>query len=113
MFRRILAALALLWSLAGSTCAWAAEKVTLSLHPQSIVLRGKAARQQVILTAVENGRAVDRTRDGQYLSENPAVVRVSAEGIVTPVADGTATVVGRFNDSEARVTVQVIQGKSA
>src|SRR6185436_11970960 len=83
----------------------------LTLSPGQATLRGKAARQRLIVTATKDGKAIDRTRDARFESATPEVVAVSADGIVTPVGDGTGTIVARWNGQEARATIQVIDGK--
>ena len=83
----------------------------LVLTPTGATLRGKAARQRLIVTATENGKAFDRTRDATFESLTPAVVRISADGIVTPIGDGAGTIVARFANQEGRATIQVIDGQ--
>lgn len=80
------------------------------MFPAKIDLHGKAARQRLLVTAVQNGKALDRTRDAGYRSENPLIVQVSADGVVTPVAEGSGTIVVKVGDQEARATVRVAAG---
>src|SRR5208283_5514751 len=82
----------------------------IALAPNQVVLHGKADRQRLILTATVNGRSVDRTRDARFRSETPTVVQVNADGVVTPVTDGTGTIVATLDGQQARATVKVIDG---
>lgn len=87
-----------------------APKPRLELAPAQVVLRGKADRQRLILTSTTSGLQVDQTRNAQYQSETPGVFQVNADGIVTPLASGTGTVVATLDGRQARATVQVIDG---
>jgi hypothetical protein len=83
---------------------------SLALSPGSSTLQGKSARQQLIATALENGRAVDRTREARFQSETPSILEVSPEGVVRPRGSGLGTVVAIVNDQQARATFRVIDG---
>ena len=104
---RIVLASALLLPAIGAGRAWADD---LSVSPPTALLRGKADRQQLIVTGTADGRLVDRTRAAQFRSETPAVVAVSAAGVVTPVSDGKGVVVATVDGREARTTVEVKDG---
>src|SRR5262245_49005247 len=80
------------------------------IYPASFTLHGKDPRQRVIVTATVNGKPMDATRAAQLRSETPGVVQVSADGIVTPVASGTGTVVAVVDGQTAKATVQVVDG---
>jgi Protein of unknown function (DUF1549)/Protein of unknown function (DUF1553) len=80
----------------------------LTLFPVNSTLRGKAARQRLIVTATKDGKAVDRTRDVRFESLTPKTVAVSADGIVTPLGDGAGIVVARLDGLEARATIKVL-----
>jgi hypothetical protein len=82
----------------------------LTLFPASTTLRGTTARQRLIVTANMDGKALDRTRVAKFESLTPRIVAVSAEGVVTPVGDGTGTIVARVDGKEARATIKVIDG---
>src|SRR5882672_11162766 len=67
----------------------AAEKTT----PPALHLRGKDARQQLLVTAkFGSGALRDCTRRVSYTVSPPDVVRIDKAGRVTPLGDGTATV---------------------
>src|SRR5262249_33735557 len=58
-----------------------------------------------------NGRIVDTSDSAKFQSEDSAIARVSPDGIVTPVSDGTTTIVSRAGGAEARSTVRVVRGR--
>ena len=79
----------------------------LSIEPNvdgsGFVLRGRDARQQLIVTGHHEGNVVtDQTRAVTYAVEPPAVAAIDATGMVTPLADGDAT-----------ITVTTPEGQSA
>jgi hypothetical protein len=81
-----------------------------SVFPSSFTLHGKAARQRLIVTVTGYGKPTDATATAKFQSETPAVARVSADGIVTPVGDGNATIVATVNGTTAKTTVHVTGG---
>lgn len=83
---------------------------TLSITPAQATLRGKAAQQRLIVTATKDGKAIDRTREARFESLSPKIVAVTADGIVTPVGDGTGVIVARVDGMEARANVTVAEG---
>jgi hypothetical protein len=101
----------LLMGVAGSGPA-RAENVPaeLTLTPSQVVLRGRADRQRLLVSAMVNGRPVDATREARFHSDTPAVVSVAADGVVTPVADGTGTVVATVGGQAVRATFRVVAG---
>jgi hypothetical protein len=105
----VLATLPLL-GLAAESVAAEPGPSALQLYPAQVTLRGQADRQRFLVTGVVAGRPADLSRTVQYHSESPAVVRVDAAGVATPVADGTGTVVATFGKLQARATVQVVEG---
>ena len=84
--------------------AQAAES-TLSVYPEKVELTGPRSRQQLIVTDVQNKLSVDRTRDVQYQSQQPEVVRIDAAGVIKPVANGSATVT--VTDGAHRIQIPV------
>ncbi len=83
----------------------------LTISPGRTVLRGQASRQQLLVTETIAGRSVDRTGQAQFRTDAPGVVQISAAGVVTPVADGTATVTATVGPLQAQATFQVIDGQ--
>lgn len=111
--RQILALV--LFLVLGACPAFGAEKPAargsdLTVFPAAVTLRGKTARQQVLVTEVVDGRAMDRTRAANFHSDTPAIVAVSAEGVLTPVGDGNGTVTAEVNGRQASVSVRVVGG---
>ena len=85
----------------------------IALSPTNATLHGKAARQRLIVTVTTAGKAIDRTRDAWFESLTPKIVAVSADGIVTPVGNGSGTILARVDGLEARATFKVIDGATA
>src|ERR1051326_792690 len=83
----------------------AAEDAT----PPVVRLRGKDARQQLLVTAqFDSGAARDYTRSVTYSVSPPNVVRIDKSGRAIPLGDGTATVTAKDEDGlTASVTVAV------
>ncbi|MBX3438134.1 MAG: DUF1549 domain-containing protein, partial [Planctomycetaceae bacterium] len=85
---------------------------TMSIGPaadQVITLRGPDARQQVFVTVEQDGaRPNDLTHAVTYSSEPAGVIEIAADGLLKPLADGTATLLATTADGHsARVEVHV------
>ena len=94
--------------LCSAVSARAAEtsQQTVSVHPEQVQLSGKRARQQLLVTGLNNKQSIDRTRDVQYQSDQPAVVQVTSAGVIEPVSNGTATVT--VTDGAVKIKVPVV-----
>jgi hypothetical protein len=79
----------------------------LTVHPSAVALKGKDARQRVVVTQTTAGRDVDRSREARFTSETPAIMQVSANGVLTPVADGQGTLAISVGGQSVRVPVTV------
>jgi len=84
----------------------------LSIVPGSIQLSEVGAQQQLqILTSLSNGFTADVTSQSSttYVSQNPSVASVSAAGLVTALAAGSATITASYGtvSSTAGVTVTI------
>jgi Protein of unknown function (DUF1553)/Protein of unknown function (DUF1549) len=90
--------------------AAAAEPVGINLTPKEFVLHGQGARQRLLVTGTISGRPVDLTRQAAFRSDNPSVVKVGSDGIVTPTGDGTTTVTVSAGGQTATTTVKVVDG---
>ena len=80
-----------------------------SAAPLELKLRGADARRQLLVTELVGGNVRDLTREVTYEVAPTGVVTVSPVGLVTPVADGVATVTAKSKGGEAasgRVTVE-------
>src|SRR5688572_7391667 len=91
-------------SLAGPA-ALAQATPGLSIQPapadpsQPLRLVGRHARQQLAVTAqLATEQVRDVTRSVTYAAEPAGVVQVDANGMVVPLADGTATVTAKAAD---------------
>jgi hypothetical protein len=74
----------------------------------SLTLRGKDARQQMLVTAgFENKAERDFTRRVQYTAAPEGVVKVDASGLVTAVADGSATITATSDGVTTSLPVKV------
>jgi hypothetical protein len=82
----------------------------LTVYPPSFTLSGKAARQRLVVTGQEGGRAVDRTREARFVSRTPGVAAVSPAGVVTPVGDGDGVVAVAVQGKEVQVAVRAVGG---
>jgi hypothetical protein len=83
--------------------ASAAEPTGLAIFPPQPVLSGPRASQRLVVEQVRDGQAQgDVTSQAKFVSLEPNVAAVSADGVVTPVSDGMATI-------RAEVTGQVVE----
>lgn len=91
----------------------ARELVGLSIDtgfgPSACVLRGRDARQQLVVTAhTRSGREVDVTGEVAFDTSPEGVVAVDATGLVAPMADGQVTVTATSGEGlKAEVALQV------
>ena len=95
-----------------AACAQAAD-LRVVVEPAQVQLRGNSARQQLIVGQIGGERDVDLTRNAQFVSEQPAIVAVNAAGLLTPKADGTATIVITSGGQSVRVPVTVTDATKA
>src|SRR5690349_19671069 len=73
-----------------------------------LTLRGKDARQQLLVTAkLPDGALRDFTHQVTYTAEPAGIVSIDASGIVKPVADGTAAITADADGVKATLTVKV------
>ncbi|MDA0586603.1 MAG: DUF1549 and DUF1553 domain-containing protein [Planctomycetota bacterium] len=80
---------------------------TLSVAPATVTLTGRDAEQQIIVGSKKEGRDLDLTRDAKFTSMNPQIAAVNSAGIVTPVADGTASIRVEHGSLSADVSIEV------
>jgi len=73
-----------------------------------LTLRGKDARQQLLVTAkLSDGALRDFTHKATYSAAPEGIVNVDANGIVTPVADGAVTITAETEGVKATLPVHV------
>ena len=80
-----------------SACAFLASAALfagpLTVLPPHIDLTGPEAKHQLLAEETSGDRQQDDTKIVQWTSTNPSVAKVDAAGLVTPISDGTATIV--------------------
>ena len=74
----------------------------------TIAIRSRDARQQLIVTATdESGTQTDVTRNVAWVVSDPAVLMIDASGMAIPSADGDITVTATVGDKTATAHVTV------
>jgi hypothetical protein len=76
----------------------------LTILPGNVELNGPEARHQLLAEETADGRQEDVTKSVKWTSSNPAVARVDAAGLVTPVGDGTAVITAGGAKAAVRVS---------
>lgn len=89
--------------------ARAEEIATLKVEPGgALTLRGRDARQQLLVTArLDSGAERDFTRKASYEAAPTSVVKIDAHGVLSPLADGAATITASANGISANTTIHV------
>jgi Protein of unknown function (DUF1553)/Protein of unknown function (DUF1549) len=81
----------------------------LQVFPPSVRLSGPEAVQRLVVLAVTpDGKTADRSADARLESLRPDLVTIK-DGLLRPVADGTAEVAVRVDKTVVRVPVEVIK----
>lgn len=83
----------------------------LRLEPAVVELSGAEARQQLLVTAVAADGEQDVTEQAAFVSSDPKVAVVAGDGVVLPVADGTATITATYRATSVRREVAVRKTK--
>ena len=89
--------------------AIAAAQSTVTLLPPEAELRTPESRQQLIAEVASGEGNLDVTKQTAFTSSNPAVAKVDASGVVSPVADGEAVITGKTASGQsatARIRVK-------
>jgi hypothetical protein len=102
--------LALLQGAGSAARAGDAALTSLKITPEQITLRGRDDQQRLLVTGVINGRPVDLSRQASFRADPPQVLQASADGLLTPGADGVATITATVNGHTATATVRVLDG---
>ena len=92
-----------------SLSAFAAAQSTVTLLPPEAELRTPESRQQLIAEVASGEGNLDVTKQTTFTSSNPAVAKVDASGVVSPVADGEAVITGKTSSGQsatARIRVK-------
>lgn len=83
----------------------------LTILPPKPALTGPHASQQLVVEEANSGQLVgDVTGKTKFVSQHPNIAVVSSTGVVTPVADGTATIRA---DVEGRIVETQVEIKGA
>jgi hypothetical protein len=76
------------------------------LLPGAVTLDGPHATARLLVERRDRGAFVaDLTAKAKFACDNPKVLRVSEDGVISPLGDGTATVSARLGDQVARATI--------
>jgi hypothetical protein len=90
---------------------WGAAHVRaegLKIEPAEVALSGPHASQRLLVLQETNGQVTgDLTARAKFVSSNPAVARVEADGTVRAAGDGEATVTATYQDGRATAKVKV------
>jgi hypothetical protein len=79
---------------------------SLRVEPSAVKLRGPQVEQALLVTLIDTpGQERDATRQARYASTNPAVARVTPEGLVRIVGNGSSEIHVVVGGREARVPV--------
>lgn len=81
-----------------------------SAAPAQVKLRGADARRQLLVTRSSGGSLRDVTREVTVDVAPRGVIEVGPAGLLTPLADGTATVTAKTKAGEAASGVVVVEG---
>ncbi|MBI3860748.1 MAG: Ig-like domain-containing protein, partial [Planctomycetia bacterium] len=110
---RLIVALILAISATSSSRA-ADPPADVTILPPQPVLTGPHAVQQLVLEQTRGGQFTgDLTGKAKFASQNPDVARVTASGIVTPVADGTAVIRAEIDGHAVEIPVAVKSAAAA
>ena len=84
-----------------------AEVTSLSVHPATVTLKGLDESAQLVVTGkLAGGRLQDLSAEVKYEIADPAFARVSTNGRILPLANGTTEITARFGDKTAKVTLK-------
>ncbi|MEQ1858647.1 MAG: DUF1549 domain-containing protein [Chthoniobacteraceae bacterium] len=85
------------------------KSASLQIEPAgALSLRGKDARQQLLITAtLDDGAVRDATHKATYTATPAGIVSVDANGVVAAIADGTATISASSDGATATLAVKV------
>ena len=83
-------------------------RVDVATAEGAIVIRGRDARQQLVITGVfSSGQLRDRTTAAKYSASPDGIVNIADDGLITPVADGEADVKATVDGRDVTVKVRV------
>lgn len=100
----LLAGIALVVGLAWTVPAAEAQ---ISVSPQSVILDRPEGSQQLLVSVQDNESPRDVTREAKFEVRPPAVISISADGLIQPLAEGASKLVVRHGSSELEIPVSV------
>ncbi len=104
-YRRVLAIFCAAVLLAGGSAV--ADTPQLQVAPAGIRLSGDSPRQQVIVSILRDGEAVDVTRSATFTSEMPETFSVDGEGVARAIAPGNGMLLVSVEGQSVHVAVEV------
>jgi hypothetical protein len=86
----------------------AADIASLIVHPAKVTLRGGDDAVQLVVTAkLKNGESRDLTGNVTYTPASDKLVRISTQGRVMPLADGSTEIVATFGGQSVKVPCSI------
>jgi hypothetical protein len=94
----------------GEAGALTTLKIEPNIKEKGVTIRGRDSRQQVFVTGTySSGQLHDHTRKVAYSSQPEGIVKIdAANGMITPLADGTTTVTAKDTASGLAANLAVI-----
>lgn len=83
---------------------------SLSAFPDQVVLTGREARQQLLVTGMDGERSADATWTATYATGDPEIATVTEQGVVLPAGTGETEIVVTLGDQTISVPVRIEQG---
>lgn len=83
-----------------------------SVAPKEVQLHGPNSRQQLIVSDQLEGRDVDLTRTTKFATSDSNIATVNADGLITPVGNGSTTIRVMSPSGELTVPVNVTSAKT-
>ncbi|MSQ93994.1 MAG: DUF1553 domain-containing protein [Gemmataceae bacterium] len=84
-----------------------AEVTTLAVFPASVTLKGLDDSAQLVITGnLNGGKSQDLTGDVKYEIANEKLARISSNGRIIPLANGTTEITIRYGDKTAKLMLK-------
>ncbi len=82
---------------------------SIAAYPTRLTLKGRFDARQILLTAtLTDGRSRDLTGSARYDVADPVRVRVTEQGRVIPLSDGSTVILARFGGETVTIPVEVV-----
>ena len=107
--RSIVAAISAMTAIGLTGPAYSAEETisNLQLIPNMIELVGSSARQRLVVTGTLDGRLVDLTPRAEFRAEPLGAIKVDANGVLRPEANGAGEIIAIVDGKEVKATAVV------